>query len=218
MPTNEKTQVIIQKFEDIHTPELENGAIYNDDYDGFHQDYLITHCLIKKYQPKKICEIGTHFGLGTYIIKNASGQDSNLFSLDLKPEQRHLSEQWPGNIGHKCKLPFTQLWGDSKEFDFTSLHPFDAFYCDAEHTYENVLIETKKMIDSDAWLIIYHDSDIDGVYKGIIDGFNEKKKTNKQKHILFRVIDTRIMYALSRAKFEEFYGKEKLNEILKSLK
>lgn len=189
-----------QKLLDIITPELEAGAIYNDEYVGFHNDYLVLHCLIKKYLPKSLLEIGTNLGSGTEIICNANPA-MKVYSLDLPPELAHISLQSPESegkgshkIGSNCFHPFTQLFGNSLEYDYSQHYPLEAWYIDGDHVYNNVFHETKEAIKAKAKLIIFHDSDIEEVYRGITNAFFHDMK----KYELFRVIDTRIAYALRK--------------------
>ncbi len=180
---------------DIITPELEEGAIYNDEFTGFHEDYLVLHCLIKKYKPKTIFEIGTNMGTGTCIIKNAY-PEAAVFTLDLPTELAHVSLQHPisegkgDRVGFKCDLPFVQLRGDSTTFDYTK-YPCEAYYIDAEHTLENVYKETKGVLKNQPKIIIYHDTDMKEVYDGIELAF-----LGNWDYDLYRVEDTRISYAL----------------------
>lgn len=183
---------------DIITPILETGAIYNDQHSGFHQDYLVLHCLLRKYQPffKKFLEIGTNMGTGCYIIKNAL-PNAEVYSLDLPLELSGLSPQHPRSEGKKdavgswCPLPYHQLLGDSRIFDPTP-YEFDGYFIDGEHIYPNVLIETMFAQKTKPRLIAYHDTDIEEVFKAINDALNF------EKYNLFRVQDTRISYALRK--------------------
>lgn len=183
--------------DNIITPELEEGAIYHDAQEGFHTDYLLLHCLLKIYKPKRVCEIGTHLGVGTKIIKNALGESAKVFSLDLPEELAHVSLQHPISegkseaVGSRCDLPFTQLWGDSRGFDFSKIYPIDGWWIDAEHQYENVYHETQEAIKSNAKIIIYHDANMEEVWSAILDSFE-----GKGNYILHRVTDSAIAYAI----------------------
>lgn len=189
-----------QLYKDIVTPELLSGAIENNEFHGFLQDYHILHCLLKIHNPKSVCEIGTNTGLGTLIIKNAL-PESEVFSLDLPTELAHVSLQHPINegkgdrVGHRCTLPFTQLRGDSMKFDY-SKYPCEAYYIDGEHDYEHPHHETIQALSIKPKLIIYHDSDIQAVYKAITAAF--KDSPEGKNYDLFRVTDTRIAYAVRK--------------------
>jgi predicted O-methyltransferase YrrM len=189
--------MIQQTYKEIVTPELLKGAIENNEYHGFREDYHLVHCLMRIYNPKSIFEIGTNMGTGTKILKNAV-PSAEVFSLDLPTELAHISLQHPINegkgdsVGHKCNLPFTLLRGDSMKFDF-SLNPCDAYFIDGEHDYDHPFHEAKQVLKNKPKLIIFHDSDIDVVYNAIIDAF----KGNKH-YDLYRVTDTRIAYAVRK--------------------
>lgn len=191
--------MIQQTFEDIYSEELAKDAILNDRHPGFVEDYLMLHCLLRKYKIKSCFEIGTHAGWGAQIIKNAMGKDSLVYSLDLSNDDASKSAQHPmrnsnGPTGGDCSLPFTQLLGDSRTFDY-SLYPVESFFCDAEHSYENVFIETKAMIKMKPKLIVYHDADSENVYNAAVDGF-----AGNEEYELFRIVGTRILYALKKEK------------------
>lgn len=191
--------MINQTYADIVTKELLSGAIENNEFTGFKQDYHVLHCLLRIHQPKSICEIGTNLGRGTAIICNAV-PDAKVYSLDLPTELAHISLQHPINEGHGdkvgslCKFPFTQLRGDSMTFNFTQ-YPCEAAYVDGEHDYDHPYTEFKAMIKNGTKLIIAHDADLLPVENAIKDAFKGQKKYD-----LFRVTDTRIFYAVKKAK------------------
>jgi hypothetical protein len=184
-----------QTFTDIYTEELAKGAIINDEFTGFKEDYLILHCLLRKYQPVSVFEIGTNMGTGTKIMKNAL-PDADIYSLDLPTELAHISLQHPisegkgDSVGHRCDLPFTQLRGDSMEFDYSE-YPCEAYFCDGEHDFEHPFHETTEMIKLKPKLIVWHDSDIQVVWDAITKAITDDYE-------LFRVTDTRIAYAVRK--------------------
>ena len=187
--------MIKQKFKDVYTDSLADGAILNEEYIGFKEDYLILHCLLRSFEPKSVFEIGTNMGTGTKIIKNALPK-ADVFSLDLPRELAHISLQHPINegkgdsVGNRCNLPFTQLRGDSMIFDYSE-YPCEAYFIDGEHDFDHPHHETKEIIKLEPKLIIWHDSDIKEVAKAI-----EMAITDDYE--LFRVIDTRIAYAVRK--------------------
>lgn len=196
-----KNDMIEQKYADIVTPELLEGAIENNEFTGFREDYHVLHCLLRKYSPKSFLEIGCNMGRGTKIIKNALGPESDVYSLDLPTELAHISLQHPINeghgdrVGHLCDLPFTLLRGDSMEFNFAE-YPCEGYYIDGEHTTNAVRHETKEILKLNPNLVIYHDSDMPVVMQGILEGLELSKK--KSKYELWRVVDTRIAYLVKK--------------------
>lgn len=193
--------MVEQKYADIVTPELLAGAIENNEYHGFREDYHVLHCLLKIHKPKTFLEVGTNMGRGTKIIKNALGPESEVYSLDLPTELAHVSLQHPINeghgdrVGHLCDLPFTQLRGDSMKFDF-SQYPCEGYYIDGEHTTNAVRHETSEILKLNPNIVIFHDSDMPEVMQGILEGTELSKK--KSKYELRRVVDTRIAYLLKK--------------------
>lgn len=192
--------MINQLFSDIYNERDTQDAIINDRYTGFKEDYLTLHCLLRKYKPKTLLEIGTNSGFGTKIIKNALGPDSIIYSLDLPDEEadkslQHPSKESRGGTGAECDLPYTQLLGDSLEFDF-SKYPCEAYFVDGEHDYEHPYTETMELLVVKPKLVIYHDADMPDVFNAIIDAFARTRKIDY--YDLFRVTDTRILYALRK--------------------
>lgn len=178
-----------------------DNAVINDRYIGFKEDYLVLHYLLSINKFKTFFEIGTNTGWGTKIIKNALGEDSIVVSLDLPIEMRDVSKQYPlnegrGNVGWECDLPFTQLFGDSRNFPFY-LHACEGYFIDGEHTTENVKIETTSILKLNPEFIIWHDADMPEVYEGIISSFIEE---NLYKYHINRVIDTRMMYIIRKGR------------------
>ena len=188
--------MIRQSYKDIVAPELLKGAIENNEFHGFKQDYHVLHCLLRLHRPKTFFEVGTNMGRGTKIIKNALGSESDVYSLDLPTELAHVSLQHPINeghgdsVGHLCDLPFTQLRGDSMTFDFS---PFacEGAFIDGEHDFEHPFRESTEILKLSPKIVIWHDSDIPEVWKAI-----EMSVKLAGGYTLHRVVDTRIAYAL----------------------
>lgn len=194
-----------QLFADVFDAELAKDAIINDRHTGHKEDYLLLHSLIRKYQPVSFFEVGTNTGFGTYIIVNAmsfkrsvlSADDIVIYSLDLPDTLAHISQQHPisegkpKGVGYECPWSYVQLFGDSRRFNFNE-HPAEGYFIDAEHTYDNVYIETVKIVLVRPLLIIWHDCDVEEVFQAVQDAMEG------EPYELFRVTDTRICYAVKR--------------------
>ena len=186
-------------YEEIITPDLISGAILHT-HEPFVKDYLVLHCLLRKNNSKSVMEIGTHIGEGTQIICNAVPK-AKVYSLDLPLVEAKKTLQHPSlkdmGVGQICKLPYTQIYGDSMTYDFVQHYPilehypFEAWFIDGEHLYENVRHETKEAIHSNAKLIIWHDADMIEVFNAITDSF-----IYNGDYELYRVTGTRIAYAI----------------------
>lgn len=186
-------------LEDIIRSDLMKDAIINTSHDGFENDYLVLHCLLKCYQSSiiKFLEIGTNQGIGTKIIKNALGNSSQVYSMDLPFYDSNHSEDYPvfndkDHLGHLCDLPFIQIRSNSLTYNYLQLHPIDGWFIDGSHSYKNVFFESSQAIKSKARLIIWHDADQTEVYNAITEAFK-----NNSDYELFRVTGTRIVYAIA---------------------
>ena len=197
-------------YEDIVTSTYMADAIIRDDFPGFKEDYLVVHCLLKKYKPNRLVEIGTSTGVGTNIICNAVGLSRFLFwknkgikvySIDVPPgtDQSILypdaEDGHPERAGAKCKYPYVQLYGNSVDFDFSPYYPIDAWFIDGKHNYEYAMKDTAQALLSGPFLLMWHDVQIEEVGKAVIDVMDGKKEFE-----LFRVGDTRVACAIKRTK------------------
>lgn len=153
-------------------------AIINNEFIGFKEDYLVIHCLLKKWNPSNIFEIGTNTGMGCRIM-NAASPNSKITTLDIRP------------CGELAPASVTKIVGDSISFDYTKHYPIDCWFIDGNHTYENVFHETKEAIQSGAQYIIYHDADIPEITKGILNAHS----IYGDKYILHRVINPPTQYS-----------------------
>jgi predicted O-methyltransferase YrrM len=186
--------MIYQNYSDVVTDDLAKGAILNPEFPGFLEDYLVLHCLIRKYKPKTFLEIGTKVGTGTNVICNAGEPwGMKVFSLDLPQEWGNRSNQYAGAklIGSVCKRKFTQLWNDSMEFDYEG--GYEGIFIDGEHDYHHPFHESVESMKAGIGLIIYHDADITEVGNAI-----ENVYKHNTEYTLYRVENTRMAYAIKK--------------------
>lgn len=186
-----------QTYSEIVTPELLENTLDHNAHTGFLEDYRVISCLLKTHKPKSLFEIGTNIGSGINVMATAL-PGLKIFSLDLDYETMKLnSKQYPigkngeDRVGSGAKVPYTQLRGDSMKFDY-SKYPCESYFIDGEHDYVHAHHESKKAFEQKPKLIIWHDSDMPEVYKGIVDAHKESGK----KYTLYRVEETRIAYAI----------------------
>lgn len=161
-------------------------AIHRED-EKFVNDFVCIHALIRTYQPKTIMEIGTCTGEGTQIIANAMGRRGRVYSVELPPGVGPYNLKQIGNL---CGLPYTQIIGNSLEIDYSQYYPLEAWFIDGSHDYHHVYQETTTAQKSNPKLIIWHDADIDEVFRGIVDGLDDLQ------YKLYRIRGTRIAYAI----------------------
>jgi len=172
---------------DVISSELASGAIIRREA-GFETDFLVLHCLIKKYQPKKLFEVGTCHGYGTLIMKNAC-PSSTIISLDLPPYTPPFNIK-PADIGKMCRGKYQQVLGESLSYNYAQHFPIDAWFIDGAHDYKHIKHETKQAVQSEATLIVYRDTDIPEVLQAIVDVLQETE------YKIYRITDTRVSYAI----------------------
>lgn len=171
----------------IITQQLAQNALIRKEA-GFEKDFLVLHCLLKQFNPKKIFEIGTCEGYGTAIMANACPH-STIISLDLPPYTPPFNLK-PEQIGYKCKSSYIQIFSESLQYNYAQHFPIDAWFIDGAHDYHHVQHETLQAVASNAILIVYHDTDIEEVLKAITDTLANTP------YKIYRVTDTRISYAI----------------------
>lgn len=173
-----------------------DDALIHDAYIGFREDYLCLHSLLRRYTPKRIFEVGTNIGSGVNVMARAC-PNAEILTLDLDYETMKLnSKQYPigangeDRVGSAVRVPYTQLRGDSLTYDYSQHYPIDAWFIDGEHDYEHALHESMEALKSKPIIIIWHDSDMPEVWRGITEA------TEDSEYTLYRVTDTRIAYAV----------------------
>ncbi len=173
---------------------LKKGAITRNEFKGFYDDFLVLHCLVKKYKPVNLFEIGTCEGVGTMIIKNAMGAGT-VYSLDLPPnvikEYHFLNEL---TTGGRCTLPYIQLFGDSMTYNYKQHFPIDSWFIDGEHDYAHAFYESFQALLSCPSTCFWHDTDIPEIFEAVLDTFGQSNDYN-----VYRVLDTRITFAVKKS-------------------
>ena len=150
------------------------GAISRKDFPGFYEDYLAIHCILRRYAPPNILEIGTSSGTGTNIICNAMG-GGKVISIDLPPdfdnEEMYPEHEdgKPAKPGADCRFPYVQLFGNSKDFDFSPYYPLAAWFIDGKHNYEYAAGDTRQALKSSPDLILWHDVQMEEVHNAAKD-------------------------------------------------
>lgn len=190
-------KIELQYFKDIYDEELAKDAIINDRMEGFREDYLTLHCLLKKHKIKSCLEIGCHVGFGTKIICNALGEEGKVISIDLPDDMADISKQHPlsegkAGVGVECDLPFTLISCDSRYFDYDT-YPCEAYWVDGEHTFGHVRHETSHILRQAPKIVIFHDTDEPDVFNAIVQA-----SAGWRSYQLFRVDDTRVSYLLKK--------------------
>ena len=176
----------------------------------FNLDFTVTRpiesqvlsALVRHFQPKTIFEIGTYFGFTTLHMAYNSPADCVLYSLDLplgydqtdrdKVEQYaysdflvlRLSMKSQGKRQYKGtreEAKIRELYGNSKEFDFSPYHgKMDFILIDGNHSYSYVKSDTEaafRML-SPGGILLWHDFDF-LIHRDIFNYLNELSQTYK---------------------------------------
>lgn len=181
-----------------------SDAIIHDVYEGFKNDYLCIHSLIRKYRPASIFEVATNVGGGLNVLCNAIYKyepNATVYSLDLPYETMRMSSaQYPigangeDRVGSEARFPYIQLRGDSMTFDFVK-YPVECAYVDSEHDFQHPYREATEFLTMGTRLVIFHDSNITEVWNAILMAYD-----NFGNHYdLHRVDGTRISYLLKKS-------------------
>ena len=138
---------------------------------------IVIAYLVKKFTPEYIFEIGTFRGRTTATMAlNTNGRLKNIYTLDVlvPPDDLYGEDQDycnPENVGEvyrnavdakskKKMKSITQLWGDSREFDFTPYHgKMDMVFVDGGHSYDVCISDVRnaQQMVSDEGIILIHD-------------------------------------------------------------
>lgn len=170
-------------YNQIVSPEKMEGAFINHEFVGFVEDYSVIHCLLKGWNPHTIFEIGTNAGNGCMVMTTACPA-SKIITLDIR-----------AGAGNLCPSDVIKVTGDSLSYDYNKHYPIDCWFIDGEHTYHNVYTETSKALMSSPKYIIYHDADIEEIYKGIEDSFRDNNMMFEYE--LYQVVNPPFVYSSS---------------------
>lgn len=186
--------MIYVSYESIVVSDLVEGCIDNTDYDGFLEDFRVVHCLMRRARPSRVLEVGTYRGKGVRLIANAVGPGCEVLSLDLPDDYAHLSRQHAVHHGVAVgdlvrDVSYTQLRGDSLQYDFSQHAPVDVWFIDGEHDEEHVFQEASAAVAMRSPLIVFHDADMPEVAAGI------EKTFAGTDYKLHRVVGTRVAFA-----------------------
>lgn len=201
-------KLLEETFKEIAVPPYSNGAIIREDFPGFREDYIAIYSLIRKFNPRRIMEIGTSTGNGTNVICKAMGlrrfglqpKDKQVLSIDVEPGTDATiiypdkEDGHPEKAGMYCKYPYKQIFGNSIAYDFSPHYPIDAWFIDGKHDYKYASEDTKQALKSKPSLIIWHDMQI----KEVTDGVTDVMKKHPE-YTVSLVKGTRIAYAIKKA-------------------
>jgi predicted O-methyltransferase YrrM len=170
-----------------HTTEFELKVISN---------------LVKKWNPKRIFEIGTFQGRTTLNMALNTAQETEIITLDLPADElqstkmdieegeiRYVKKEVSGErfLGHPAAAKIRQVYGDSASFPFDEYsNSVDLAFIDGSHAYEYVLNDSEKIFSvmRKGGLIIWHDyTNWPGVWMALNELFENDKRFGGIRHI-----------------------------------
>ncbi|MBV9295515.1 MAG: class I SAM-dependent methyltransferase [Acidobacteriaceae bacterium] len=159
-------------------------------------ELLIIDNLALQFKPKTMLEIGTFDGRTTTNLAANSGDDCEVYTLDLPKENKTEtalpveasdipfmpSSATNGVNGTRlrflnadCRKKITQLYGDSASFDFTPFYgSVDLVFVDGSHSYEYAVNDTGialRLLRNGKGLILWHDYGV--CWPGVTRALNE---------------------------------------------
>ena len=142
-------------------------------------ELMILAGLVRQTQPQRIFEIGTFNGLTSLTMALNAPASTQLFTLDLPPQQRHetqhavldgdkhfigavrLGELFQRGAHPPEEKKITQLLGDSAAFDYTPhINATDFVFVDGSHAYDYVMSDSKnalRLLRNGRGIILWHD-------------------------------------------------------------
>ena len=148
--------------------------------------------LMQALKPKVVFEIGTFVGRSARLFAVNSPDNTKIFTLDL-PQNKALHRIGEDYIGTAEAKKITQLFGDSRSFDYSKWYKqCDFVWVDACHDYAFVKSDTDKALKlcRDGGWIGWHDyrhsKSWDGVTRCV-------KETYKNYHYIHHIYGTTIV-------------------------
>ncbi|HDY88735.1 MAG TPA: class I SAM-dependent methyltransferase [bacterium] len=123
------------------------------------KELMVLGYMMKVIKPRRVFEVGTFIGRTTRLLALNSPSDCEIFTLDLSKDKvsHQIGEEYH-NTPENRKI--TQLYGDSREFDFANWYgKCDFIWVDGCHDVECVMSDTEnalKLRSSKGW-IAWHD-------------------------------------------------------------
>lgn len=143
---------------------------------------ILLGLIVQTLQARRIFEIGTYNGRTTRRLAEDAGEGSQVFTLDLTPDQvDRLNGSFRGvQIGEAYRgtpadYRITQLYGDSITFDFSPYRgTMDLVFVDGAHDYPHGLADTRNALTMVrlGGMVLWHDftPDWPGLVSGILEG------------------------------------------------
>jgi len=168
--------------------------------------------LVKRYNPKRLFEIGTFDGRTTLNLAANASDDAKVYTLDL-PKDKLFKTDLPLEVGEEkyidkeasgarflesdCQQKITQLYGDSATYDFSSFYnTVDFIFIDGSHSYRYVLHDSRlalKLLRDGQGVILWHDYGKQW-WQGLTTALNEMYAAGKEFKNIQHIEGTSLVY------------------------
>jgi predicted O-methyltransferase YrrM len=169
-------------------------------------DYYFLCFLAKALNIKKYFEIGTWLGLSAYNMSLNTGQNTEIYTLDIPSNHPDLKlynipEEIFGFYS-KGNSKIHHLKSDSKTFDKSKYkNQFELVFIDGNHSFDYVMNDTKvalELIKDDNSVIAWHDYILSGeLNKSVLAGILEAIPKKEHKHIVHLYQSNLALYSKS---------------------
>ncbi len=168
--------------------------------------------LVKRYNPKRLFEIGTFDGRTTLNLAANASAEAEVYTLDLPKnklsetnlplevgEEKYIDKETSGArfLATDCLQKITQLYGDSATFDFSPFfNTVDFIFIDGSHSYEYVLHDSRlalKLLRSGQGVILWHDYSKTW-WTGLTTALNEMYSAGKEFKNIQHIEGTSLVY------------------------
>ncbi|MEQ9460147.1 MAG: class I SAM-dependent methyltransferase [Phycisphaeraceae bacterium] len=164
-------------IEDL-TPGSDDVRLISLDYalfnTSFFELFVLTR-LVRHACPQSVFEIGTFDGRSTLNMALNTPDTTELLTFDLPPGHGTFGDRTEVGVrfrGHPLSSRITQLYGNTRYFDFT---PYfgrcDFVFVDADHSYESANFDTDtalKLLKPEGGILLWHDySNFAGVQRAL---------------------------------------------------
>jgi predicted O-methyltransferase YrrM len=172
-------------------------------------ELIAINKFVRYKNPERVFEFGTFDGRTTLNLAGNTGDDSEVYTIDLPPDQKPETdlntERGDDYFIEKSRKQsyryqdypesekIYQIHSDSAQYDYDQLgNNFDFIFVDGAHSYEYVKSDTKIALEliNEEGLILWHDY---GTFKGVTDALNEYWSDNEKFASLTRIKNTSLV-------------------------